>query len=133
MTTKTIPDFDPAKVQPLVEDELTRNPNLKGVITSIAVMASGAADAIKPRGKGRSFTVSGLIGSKANVDDIKTGRISFMVGVPSVFYSDEVDIVLANLLNGKPYPKKVIIPGQVFTPSTSASRARSSGSCGRSS
>jgi hypothetical protein len=38
-----------------------------------------------------------------------------MVGVPSVFYSDEVVIVTANLLNGKPYPKKVIIPGQVFT------------------
>lgn len=116
MTTKTIPDFDPAKVQPLVADELTRNPNLKGVITSIAVMASGAADAIKIAGKeGKVFTVSGLIGSKANVDDIKTGRISFMVGVPSVFYSDEVDIVLANMLNGKPYPKKTIIPGQVFT------------------
>lgn len=116
VTTKTIPDFDPAKVQPLVEDELTRNPNLKGVITSIAVMAGGAADAIQAAGKtGKVFTVSGLIGSKENVQDIKNGRISFMVGVPSVFYSDEVDIVLANLLNGKPYPKKVIIPGQVFT------------------
>jgi ABC-type sugar transport system substrate-binding protein len=115
-TTTTIPDFDPAKVQPLVADALTRDPNLKGVITSIAVMASGAADAIQAAGKtGKVFTVSGLIGSKANVDDIKNGRISFMVGVPSVFYSDEVDIVLANMLNGKPYPLKTIIPGQVFT------------------
>jgi ABC-type sugar transport system substrate-binding protein len=116
MITKTIPDFDPAKVQTLVEDELTRNPKLKGVITSIAVMASGAADAIEAAGfKGKVFTVSGLIGSKANIADIKTGRIGFMVGVPSVFYSREVDIVTANLLNGKPYPKKTIIPGQVFT------------------
>jgi ABC-type sugar transport system substrate-binding protein len=116
LTTKTIPDFDPAKVQTLVEDELTRNPSLKGVITSIAVMASGAADAIEAANlKGKVFTVSGLIGSKANVADIKTGRISFMVGVPSVFYSREVVIVTANLLNGKPYPTKTIIPGQVFT------------------
>lgn len=116
MITKTIPDFDPAKVQTLVENELTRNPNLKGVITSIAVMASGAADAIEAAGaKGRVFTVSGLLGSKANVTDIKTGRIGFMVGVPSVFYAREVVIVTANLLNGKPYPKKTIIPGQVFT------------------
>ncbi len=116
MTTKTIPDFDPAKVQALVENELTRNPSLKGVITSIAVMASGAADAIEAAGaKGKVFTVSGLIGSKANVGDIKTGRIGFMVGVPSVFYSREVVIVTANMLNGKPYPKKTIIPGQVFT------------------
>jgi ABC-type sugar transport system substrate-binding protein len=116
ITTKTIPDFDPAKVQKLVEDELTRNPSLKGVITSIAVMASGAADAIEAAGdKGKVFTVSGLIGSKANVTDIKTGRIGFMVGVPSVFYAREVVIVTANLLNGKPYPKKTIIPGQVFT------------------
>ena len=115
MTTQTIPDFDPAKVQTIVENELTRNPNLKGVITSIAVMASGAADAIEAAGlKGKVYTVSGLIGSKANVTDIKTGRISFMVGVPSVFYADEVVIVTANLLNGKTYPKKVIIPGQVF-------------------
>ena len=114
--TKTIPDFDPAKVQKLVENELTRNPNLKGVITSIAVMAGGAADAIEIAGKtGKVFTVSGLIGSKENIQDIKTGRIGFMVGVPSVFYSDEVVIVLANLLNGKPYPKRTIIPGQVFT------------------
>jgi len=116
LITKTIPDFDPAKVQPLVENELTRNPNLKGVITSIAVMAGGAADAIEIAGKtGKVFTVSGLIGSKENIQDIKTGRIGFMVGVPSVFYSNEVVIVLANLLNGKPYPKKVVIPGQVFT------------------
>lgn len=116
MITKTIPDFDPAKVQTLVEDELTRNPNLKGVITSIAVMASGAADAIEVAGaKGKVFTVSGLLGSKANVGDIKAGRIGFMVGVPSVFYAREVVIVTANLLNGKPYPKKTIIPGQVFT------------------
>ncbi len=116
VTTKTIPDFDPAKVQKLVEDELTRNPNLKGVITSIAVMASGAADAIEAAGdKGKVFTVSGLIGSKANITDIKTGRIGFMVGVPSVFYAREVVIVAANLLNGKPYPKRTIIPGQVFT------------------
>jgi ABC-type sugar transport system substrate-binding protein len=116
MSVKTIPDFDPAKVQTLVQDELTRNPNLKGVITSIAVMAGGAADAIEAAGKkGKVYTTAGLIGSKENVQDIKTGRISFMVGVPSVFYADEVDIVLANLLNHKPYPKKVIIPGQVFT------------------
>ena len=116
LTTKTIPDFDPAKVQTLVQDELTRNPNLKGVITSIAVMASGAADAIQAAGQtGKVFTVSGLIGSKANIGDITAGRIGFMVGVPSVFYSNEVVIVTANLLNGKPYPKKVIIPGQVFT------------------
>ncbi len=116
MITKTIADFDPAKVQTLVEDELTRNPNLKGVITSIAVMASGAADAIEVAGaKGKVFTVSGLLGSKANVADIKTGRIGFMVGVPSVVYAREVVIVTANLLNGKAYPKKTIIPGQVFT------------------
>jgi ABC-type sugar transport system substrate-binding protein len=121
--TKTIPDFDPAKVQRLVEDELTRNPNLKGVITSIAVMASGAADAIEAAGaKNKVFTVSGLIGSKANVTDIKTGRIRFMVGVPSVFYSREVVIVTANLLNGKPYPKKTIIPGQVFTAANISAR-----------
>jgi putative xylitol transport system substrate-binding protein len=118
LTTKTISDFDPAKVTPIVEDELTRNPNLKGVITSIAVMASGAADAIEAANKkGKVFTVSGLIGSKENITDIKTGRIGFMVGVPSVFYADEVVIVTANLLNGKPYPKKTIIPGQVFTAS----------------
>lgn len=116
MITKTIPDFDPAKVQTLVENELTRNPSLKGVITSIAVMASGAADAIEVAGlKGKVFTVSGLIGSKANVTDIKTGRIGFMVGVPSVFYARQSVIVTANLLNGKPYPKTTIIPGQVFT------------------
>jgi ABC-type sugar transport system substrate-binding protein len=116
VTTKTIPDFDPAKVQTIVEDELTRNPNLKGVITSIAVMASGAADAIEAAGaKGKVFTVSGLIVSKANIADIKTGRIGFMVGVPSVFYARQVVIVTANLLNGKPYPKKITIPGQVFT------------------
>lgn len=116
ITTKTIPDFDPAKVQALVENQLTLDSSLKGVITSIAVMASGAADAIETAGdKGKVFTVSGLIGSKANVTDIKTGRIGFMVGVPSVFYAREVVIVTANMLNGKPYPKKTIIPGQVFT------------------
>jgi ABC-type sugar transport system substrate-binding protein len=118
MTSKTIEDFDPAKVQSLVEDELVRNPNLKGVITSIAVMAGGAADAIQAAGKtGQVFTVSGLIGSKENIDDIKNGRIGFMVGVPSVFYARLGVITTANLLNGQPYPKSTIIPGQVFTAS----------------
>lgn len=118
LITKTIPDFDPAKVQPLVENEITRNPNLKGVVTSIAVMAGGAADAIDIAGKkGKIPTVSGLIGSKENIGDIKSGRIGFMVGVPSVFYAQEVVIVTANLLNGKPFPKSTVIPGQVFNAS----------------
>ena len=91
-------------------------------------MARGAAEAILDAGlTGKVFAASGLIGSKANITDIKTGRIGFMVGVPLVFYSDEVVIVMVNLLNGKPYAKKVIIPAKSSRPSTSAHPARSSG------
>jgi ABC-type sugar transport system substrate-binding protein len=116
MSVKTIPDFDPAKVTTLVENELTRNPKLKGVITSIAVMAGGAADAIETAGlKGKVYTVAGLIGSKENIQDIKNGRISIMIGVPSVYYARLGVIVTANMLNGKPYPLRTIIPGQILT------------------
>jgi len=118
MNVRTIPDFDPSKVTPIVSDEITRDPNLKGVITSIAVMADGAYDAIQGAGKaGKIFTAAGLIGAKQNIQDVKTGKITVMIGVPSVYYSDLVVIVTANLLNGKPFPLHTVIPGQVFTKS----------------
>jgi ABC-type sugar transport system substrate-binding protein len=118
LTTKTIAAFSPADVTPLVQNQLTIDPNLKGVILSIAGMADGAFPAINKAGdQNKVSVVSGLFDSAANVQDVRTGRISYLVGVPSVFYADMVDIVTANMLNGKPYPKLTTIPGQVFTPS----------------
>lgn len=118
LTTKTIPAFSPSDVQPIVQNQLTADPNLRGVILSIAGMASGAFPAIDNAGDRKKVAViSGLFDAKSNVEDVRAGRISYLVGVPSVFYADEVDIVTANLLNGKPYPKVTIIPGQIFTPS----------------
>ena len=118
LSVQTIPDFDPSKVTPLVQNAITSDPNLKGVITSIAVMADGAYTAIQAAGKaGKIFTAAGLIGAKQNIQDVKTGKITVMVGVPSVFYADLGVIVTANLLNGKPFPLHTVIPGQVFTAS----------------
>lgn len=115
LITKTVPAFDPATVQPLVQNQITADPNLRGVILSIAGMASGAFQPINAAGdQNKILVVSGLFDSKSNVEDVKTGRISYLVGVPSVFYADEVDIVTANMLNGKKYPRRVIIPGQIF-------------------
>jgi ABC-type sugar transport system substrate-binding protein len=118
VTTKTIAAFSPADVQPLVQNQLTADPNLKGVILSIAGMASGAFPAIdKAHDQGKVLVVSGLFDAYSNIQDVEAGRISYLVGVPSVFYADEVDIVTANMLNGKPYPADTIIPGQIFTQS----------------
>jgi ribose transport system substrate-binding protein len=118
LTTKTIAAFSPADVTPLVQNQLTIDPNLKGVILSIAGMADGAFPAInKANDQSKVSVISGLFDSYANVQDVQTGRITYLVGVPSVFYADMADIVTANMLNGKPYPKVTTIPGQVFTPS----------------
>ena len=118
LTTKTIAAFSPSDVQPLVQNQLTIDPNLKGVILSIAGMASGAFPPIAAaHAQGKVLVVSGLYDSKSNVQDVAAGRISLLVGVPSVFYADTVDIYTANMLNGQPYSKVAIIPGQVFTPS----------------
>ncbi len=115
LTTKTIAAFSPSDVQPLVQNQITVDPNLKGVILSIAGMASGALPPIAAaHDQGKVWVVSGLFDAKSNVDDLKAGRTSLIVGVPSVFYADMVDIVTANMLNGKPYPKVTTIPGQVF-------------------
>ena len=118
LTTKTIPAFDPSDVrQPLVQVKPNpADPNLRGVILSMAGMTSGAFPPIAAAGDQKKISViSGLFDSKSNVEDVRAGRISYLVGVPSVFYADEADIVTANMLNGKPYPKIVTIPGQIFT------------------
>jgi ribose transport system substrate-binding protein len=118
LTTKTIAAFSPADVTPLVQNQLTIDPNLKGVIMSIAGMADGAFPAInKANAQSKVSVISGLFDSYANVQDVQSGRITYLVGVPSVFYADMVDIVTANMLNGQPFPKLTTIPGQVFTPS----------------
>ena len=116
LNEQTIPDFDPAKVQTTVENELARNPDLKGVMTSIAVMAGGAADAIDAAGKtGEVLTTAGLIGSKENVDDVQSGRITIMVGVPSVYYARKVVADTITMLNGDAYDNETIIEGSTFT------------------
>ena len=77
-------------------------------------MAGGAADAIEAAGiKGKVFAVRAdrLQGKRHRHQD---GRIGFMVGVPPSSTPVESSSS-SRICNGKPYPKKTIIPGQVFT------------------
>ena len=47
---ETIPDFDPSKVQSAVENQLVRNPDLAGVMTTTTAMAASASDALASAG-----------------------------------------------------------------------------------
>ena len=47
VATQTIPDFDPSKVQSAVENQLVRNPDLTGVMTSTTAMAASASTRLR--------------------------------------------------------------------------------------
>jgi ABC-type sugar transport system substrate-binding protein len=121
VATQTIPDFDPAKVQAAVENQLVRNPNLKGVMTSTTAMAAAASDAFAAAGKaGKAYSVGEIIGDCGQIRLLKEGRLAIVLGVPAVYYGRLVMADTIRLLQGLPVKKLTVIPGNVYTPANIA-------------
>jgi ribose transport system substrate-binding protein len=116
---QTIPDFDPAKTQSAVENQLVRDPNLKGVMTSTTAMAAAAATAITAAHK-TAFSVGEILGDCGQINLLKHGKLAMLLGVPAVYYGELNVAYTIRLLNGLSVPKTTIIPGNVYTPANIA-------------
>jgi ABC-type sugar transport system substrate-binding protein len=112
---KTIPDFDPSKVQSAVEDQLVRNPSMTGVMTTTTAMAASAATAFRSAGK-TGFSVGEILGDCGQIQLLKNNQLSIVLGVPAVYYGRLAMASTIRMLEGKRVKKLTVIPGNVYTP-----------------
>ena len=114
---QTIPDFDPSKVQSAVENQLVRNPDLGGVMTTTTAMAASASDALASGGQaGKAFAVGQILGDCDQIKLLQEGRLAIVLGVPAVYYGQLVMANTISALEGKPVDELTVVPGNVYTP-----------------
>jgi len=114
---RTIPDFDPSKIQSAVEDELVRTPELEGVMTTTTAMAAAAADAIAAAGRsGEAFSVGEILGDCDQIRLLQDGRLAIVLGVPAVYYGQVTVANTIRMLEGQSVEELTVIPGNVYTP-----------------
>ena len=115
VATQTIPDFDPAKVQSAVENQLVRDPNLTGVMSSTTAMAASASTAFRSAGK-TGYSVGEIIGDCGQIQLLKNNQLAIVLGVPAVYYGRLAMATTLRVLEGLPVKKTTVIPGNVYTP-----------------
>jgi len=108
----TTPGFDPATVQELVNNQLTRNPDLGGVVTSTMGMAAGAVSAIAG---GETKVIAQVMTDCSQVGMIESGELTFGQGTPSVYYSQLVIAMMIRYMAGDEVPDSVRVPGNIYT------------------
>lgn len=114
---QTIPDFDPSKVQSAVENQLVRNPDLAGVMTTTTAMAASASDALAAAGlSGKAFAVGQILGDCDQIRLLQEDRLAIVLGVPAVYYGRLVMANTINSLEGQAVEKQTVVPGNVYTP-----------------
>lgn len=117
VATPTLDDFSPAKVQDLVENYLTSEPDLKGVVTTTGEMAVAALTAIDAAGlTGEVGVVGEIVGDCIQIELLREGRLPILLGVPAVYSAQLVMATTIMVLEGEEVPKTQIIPGNVYTP-----------------
>lgn len=114
---QTVPDFDPAKVQSAVENQLVRNPDLGGVMTTTTAMAASASDALAAGGRaGEAFAVGQILGDCDQIRLLQEGRLAIVLGVPAVYYGRLAMANTIDMLEGGTPEKLTVVPGNVYTP-----------------
>ena len=112
---QTIPDFDPSKVQAAVENQLVRNPDLGGVMTTTTAMAASASDAFSAAGAD-GFAVGQILGDCDQIRLLQDERLAIVLGVPAVYYGRLVTANTIRMLQGEEVEETTVIPGNVYTP-----------------
>lgn len=117
VSDQTIPDFDPSKVQAAVENQLVRNPELGGVMTTTTAMAASASDALAASGRaGEAFAVGQILGDCDQIRLLQEERLSIVLGVPAVYYGRLVMANTITSLEGGQVDELTVVPGNVYTP-----------------
>ncbi|MBX5437140.1 MAG: sugar ABC transporter substrate-binding protein [Alicyclobacillaceae bacterium] len=98
-------DWDRSKAMAIMQDFLTKYPDIQGVFAEDDDVAMGALQAIRAAGKIRQIKVIGFDGSKEAVKAIRSGEMYGTVSQPLV-EEGAIDVRLAlDALNGKKVPK----------------------------
>ena len=117
ITVKECPsDFDPSKVQAIVDNALVAHPDIAGVLTSVVSQAVGAVNAIQASGaKGHVVVASGILTSCDDVKLVKDNRVPVVAGVPSAYMGRLGAAVAIRSLLSLPIDKTYVIPSNIYT------------------
>lgn len=109
-------DFDPSKVQEIVDNALVSQPDVKAVFTSVVSQAVGAVNAIRAAGAQNDVVVaSGILTSCKDVQLVKDGQVPVVSGVPSAYMGRLGAAVAIRALLGEPIEKTYVVPSNVYT------------------
>lgn len=102
--------WDRAKALSIMQDFLSKYPNLNGVFVHNDDMAMGAIQAIKQAGKQDQVKVIGFGGTKEAVGALKSGDMFGTVTEDLVWTAEkEIEVAIA-AKKGEPVEKKIIVP-----------------------
>lgn len=106
---------DPAQTQQLAEQLLRQHPNLKGILTIIGQEAQGVARAVNSVGlKGKVVVGSWALTGPADFQAIAAGDY-IGLGLPFVQWAHTAVFDVVTAAQGKPVPKWIAPPGQLYT------------------
>lgn len=109
-------DFDPSKVQEIVENALTAHPDLNGVLTSVVSQAVGAVNAIQASGATGDVVVgSGILTSCDDIKLVEDGQVPVVAGVPSAYMGRLGAAVAIRALSGEAVDKTYVVPSNIYT------------------
>lgn len=109
-------DFDPSKVQEIVQNALVAQPDVRGVLTSVVSQAVGAVNAIKAAGAAGDVVVgSGILTSCSDVELVKSGQVPVVTGVPSAYIGELGAAVALRALGGMPIDPQYVVPSNIYT------------------
>lgn len=110
------PDFDPSKVQTIVENGLAANPEINVVLTSVVSQAVGAVNAIKAAGATGDVVVgSGILTSCDDVELVTSGQVPVVSGVPSAYMGELGAAVALRILEGLEFETQYTVPNNIYT------------------
>ncbi len=111
-------DWSKDKALTVMQDLLTRHPDISAVFGQDDPMALGALEAVKANGREKEIKVFGVNGNKEACNAIKAGemygtalQLSYLVGVYTVRAAYD-------LTNGRLVPDKILAPTAPVTPET---------------
>ncbi|EYT52560.1 hypothetical protein H490_0112685 [Leucobacter sp. UCD-THU] len=110
------PDFDPSKVQTIVENGIAANPEINGVLTSVMSQSVGAVNAIRAAGAQDQVVVgSGIITSCEDVDLIKSGQVPIVSGLPAAYIGELGATIALRILAGEEVDELYSVPNNIYT------------------
>lgn len=109
-------DFDPSKVQEIVQNALVAHPDIRGVLTSVVSQAVGAVNAIQAAGASDDVVVgSGILTSCSDIKLVEDGQVPVVAGIPSAYMGRLGAAVALRALGGMTIDPVYVVPSNIYT------------------